>query len=149
MGALLLTRPGQPANTYGRFAAELLKTDGFADLEISSLEDPAVCQRLDDPAGADAPDAVIVTRLLANKAQANALVEYARRGGRLIALRPSRLLATGLGLLPLDTMLCPAYVRPVGDHPIGAALPHEPIQTHVAADRYEVSRYPEGTSEIA
>ncbi len=149
MGVVLLTRPGQPANTYGQFAAELLKTDGFADLEIASLDDPAVLERLADPTGADAPDAVIATRLLANKAQANALADYAKRGGRLIALRPSRLLATGLGLLPLDTMLCPAYVHPVEDHPIAAAVPHESIQTHVAADKYEVHRYPAGTSEIA
>ncbi len=148
MGVLLLTRPGQPANAYGRFTVELLKTDGFADLEIASLDDPATLERLSDPAATDAPDAVIVTRLLATKAQATAVVEYAKRGGRLIALRPSRLVATGLGLLPLDTMLCPAYLCAVGEHPIGAALPHEPIQTHVAADKYEV-RYPPGTTEVA
>src|SRR6266508_384066 len=101
MGVLLLTRPGQPANTYGRFTDELLKADGFADLEIASLDDAATLQRLGDPAGADAPDAVVVTRLLATKAQAAALVDFVTRGGRLIALRPSRLLATGLGLMPL------------------------------------------------
>ena len=149
MGVLLLTRPGQPANTYGRYTAELLKADGFADSEIASLDEPATLQRLSDPAGADAPDAVVVTRLLATRAQAAALVDFVSRGGRLIALRPSRLLATGLGLVPLDTMLCPAYVRPTGDHPVGVALPHEPIQSHVAADKYEVSRFPEGATEIA
>src|SRR5919108_2476691 len=149
MAVLLLIRPGQPANTYGRYTAELLKADGFADLEVASLDDAATLRRLADPTAADAPDAVVVTRLLASKAQAAALVDFVKRGGRLIALRPSRLLATGLGLIPLDTMLCPAYVRPTADHPISAAVPHEPIQTHVAADKYEVSRHPHGTTEIA
>lgn len=149
MGVLLLTRPGQPANAYGQFTAELLKADGFSDLEVASLDDARTHERLSDPAGADAPDAVVLTRLIATRAQAGALVEYVTRGGRLIALRPSRQLATGLGLAPLDTMLCPAYVRPESDHPISAQLPHEPIQTHVAADKYEPSRLPEGAVEIA
>jgi hypothetical protein len=146
MSVLILVRPGQPANTFGRYIAEILKADGFADLEIAAIDARGTLDRL------DAYDAVIVTRLLAARAHAEALVEYARRGGRLIVIRPSLLLATRLGLVPADTMLCPAYVRPGRcgrDDPISAGVPHEPIQTHVAADTYEVSRLPEGATEVA
>ena len=144
----MLTRPGQPANTYGRFTAELLKADGLADLEIASLDQPETLARLEG-AGAGGIDAVIVTRMLANKAQTAALAGYVRRGGRLIAIRPSRLLSTALGLTPLDTMLCPAYVRPAGAHPVVAGVPQEAIQTHVAADKVEGSRLPPGGVELA
>ncbi|HEX2516128.1 MAG TPA: hypothetical protein VH257_15580 [Chloroflexota bacterium] len=148
MAVLMLTRPGQPANTYGRFTAELLKADGLVDLEIASLDQPETLARLEG-AGADGIDAVIVTRMLANKAQTAALAGYVRRGGRLIAIRPSRLLSTALGLTPLDTMLCPAYVRPAGAHPVVAGVPQEAIQTHVAADKVEGSRLPPGGVELA
>ena len=43
----MLTRPGQPANTYGRFTAELLKADGLVDLEIASLDQPETLARLE------------------------------------------------------------------------------------------------------
>src|SRR5687767_13304106 len=115
MGLLLLSRPGQPANTYGCFAAELLKADGFSDLRVASVDAPETLASLND---LDTYDAVLVTRQLSTKAQAQTLVEYVKRGGRLIAIRPARLLATGLGLMPVDAMLCPAYVKPLGEHPI-------------------------------
>jgi hypothetical protein len=142
MSVLVLVRPGQPANTYGRFAAEVLKADGFADLALGSIDDPSVL------AGLDAHDAVLVTRMATSKAQTAALAAYARGGGRLVVLRPSRLLAVALGLTPTDTMLNPAYVRPEGDHPISAGVPHEPLQTHVPADTYETT-LPEGGVAVA
>ena len=81
MAVLMLTRPGQPANTYGRFTAELLKADGLVDLEIASLDQPETLARLEGArrrrnrrrdrhpyAGQQGPD--------------RALAGYVRRGGR-------------------------------------------------------------------
>ncbi|MGH2366617.1 MAG: DUF4350 domain-containing protein [Chloroflexota bacterium] len=143
MSVLILARPGQPVNAYGRYLAEILKTEGFADLEIASIDAPATLGAL------DSHDAVIVTRMVATKAQAAALVDYVRRGGRLVVIRPSRLLAVGLGLLPVDTVVAPAYVLPGDGHPLSAGVPQEPIQTHVPADTYELVKLPAGGTEVA
>jgi hypothetical protein len=143
MSVLVLTRPGQEVNAYGRYVAEILKADGFAALEVASIEAPGVLE------GLDAHDAVLVSRMRVARPQAEALAAYARRGGRLIVLRPSRLLAVALGLTPVDTMVSPAYVQPAGEHPLSAGLPHEPIQTHVAADAYEPAKLPAGGVEVA
>jgi hypothetical protein len=175
MSVLVLVRDGQPTNTYGRYAAEILRTEGFVDYRVVSLGALEVgLEAAREPAGLDeldAYDAVLVTRMHPSKAQASTLVDYVRRGGRLIVIRPSNLLARLLGLVPLNTMLCPAYVRPNplsgtngslldGLHTgrgrasghgaaIGVGVPHEPIQTHVAADNYEPGKLPTGATEVA
>jgi hypothetical protein len=141
MTLLILTQPGHRANTYGRYAAEVLKADGFADLELCPLD--AALER------AGEADAVLLTTCLPRKAQVDALVDAVRRGARLIALRPSRVLAVALGLVPTDTVTYPAYVRPSEAHPIGAGVPHESIQTHTPADNYEPRRLPDGAQEVA
>jgi hypothetical protein len=157
MSVLILVRDGQAVNTYGQFAAEVLRSEGFADHRVVSLgaagpagaaDRPDALAGLDDRA-LDQHDAVVVTRLSPTKAQAAALVEYTRRGGRLVVIRPSHLFAVALGLVPLNTMVCPAYVQPVDGHPLSAGVPHQPVQTHVAADKYEPAKLPAGAVEAA
>jgi hypothetical protein len=145
MTLLLLTQPGHRANTYGPYAAEVLKTEGFSDLAVQPIDSLG-----DDAPGAlDRYDAVVLTPSLPRRSQVDALVAYVRAGGRLLALRPSRLLASALGLVPTDTVTSPAYVKPAADHPIGAGLPQESLQTHVPADNYEPARLPPGTRSAA
>jgi hypothetical protein len=144
MGILLLTQPGQRSNIYGRFAHEILKSEGFANLTVRALDGtPGPLTSLDEH------DAVILTASLPRRAEIDALVAYVSAGGRLIVLRPSRLVALALGLTPVDTVTYPAYVRPGAAHPAGAGVPRESIQTHVPADHYEPAALPTGSQEIA
>ncbi len=135
MGILILTQPGHPANTYGRYAAEVLRGEGFSDLSV---------QPLDAAAGDSlaAYDAVVLTPALPRRVQVDALVELVKSGGRLIVVRPSRVLAAALGLTPVDTVTYPAYVLPGEADPVAAGVPHESIQTHVPADQYEPHALP-------
>ncbi len=142
MSLLVLTQPGNRVNTYGHYTAEVLRGEGFADLTVASL-DAETLARLADY------DAVVLTTCLPRRAVINTLVAYVQQGGRLIILRPSRLLAMAFGLAPTDTVAYPAYVRPLPGHPISAGVPHESLQTHLPADNYEPRRLPEGAREVA
>jgi hypothetical protein len=109
MTMLILTQPGHRANAYGLYAAEILKAEGFADLAVRPLDDPGLDEHL------AAADAVVLTASLPRRAQVEALVDHVRGGGGLIALRPSRLLAGEMGLIPTDT----ATTRPTSSPPPG------------------------------
>ena len=142
MSLRILTQPGNRVNTYGPYAAEVLRAEGFADLVVQPLGSPALGQL-------GASDVAMLTASLPPRAQVDALVDFVRSGGRLIALRPSRLLATALGLAPTDTVTYPAYLLPSSTHPIGAGVPHQTIQTHLPADNYEPARLPNDAQEVA
>ena len=142
MGMLVLTQPGNRANTYGPYTTAVLKAEGFADLDVQPIGEPALARL-------DAYDAVILTPSLLRRAYVERLVAFVKAGGRLIALRPSRLLALELGLVPTETVSYPAYVRPLPGNSISAGVPHESVQTHMPADNYEPLQLPEGTREIA
>jgi len=79
----------------------------------------------------------------------DALVELVKGGGSLIVLRPSRVLATALGLTPTDTVTHPAYVLPLAGNRISGGAPHESIQTHLPADNYDPATLPKGAWEAA
>ena len=142
MGMLILTQPGNRANTYGPYTTAVLKAEGFADLDVKPIGRESLAQL-------DVYDAVIVTPCLPRRAYVERLVSYVKAGGRLIALRPSRLLALELGLAPTDTAAFPAYVRPLPGSSISAGVPHESVQTHLPADNYEPLQLPAGAREIA
>ena len=142
MGMLILTQPGNRANTYGPYTAAVLKAEGFADFGVRPIGQESL-GRL------DAYDAVILTPSLPRRAYVERLAAYVKAGGRLIALRPSRLLALALGLAPTSTAAFPAYVRPLPGNAISDGVPHESIQTHVPADNYEPLQLPAGAREIA
>ena len=142
MGMLILTQPGNRANTYGPYTAAVLKAGGFADFDVRPIGQ-------DSLARLEAYDAVIVTPCLPRRAYVDRLAAYVKGGGRLIALRPSRLLTLALGLEPTDTVAFPAYVRPLPGNAVSAGVPHESIQTHLPIDNYEPLQLPEGTREIA
>ena len=142
MGMLVLTQPGNRANTYGPYTAAVLKAEGFADFDVQPLGQEAL-------AGLESYDAVILTPSLPRRAYVERLAAYVKAGGRLIALRPSRLLALALGLAPTATVAYPAYARPLPGNAISDGVPHESIQTHVPADNYEPLQLPEGAREIA
>ena len=142
MGMLVLTQPGNRANTYGPYTTAVLKAEGFADLDVQPIGQESLARL-------DAYDAVILTPCLPRRAFVDRLVAYVKSGGRLIALRPSRLLALELGLVPTETVSYPAYVRPLPGNSISAGVPHESVQTHMPADNYEPLQLTEGTREIA
>ena len=133
MGMLVLTQPGNRANTYGPYTTAVLKAEGFADLDVQPIGQESLGQ-LDCLRRGDS-----YTLFAARRAFVERLVSYVKTGGRLIALRPSRLLALELGLVPTETVSYPAYVRPLPGNSISAGVPHESVQTHMPADNYRAA----------
>ncbi|MFC7620617.1 hypothetical protein [Microlunatus sp. GCM10028923] len=137
MSIAVLTRTDQVVGQFGDYLAEILRAEGFADQTVIPFTDPDLPELTDH-------DAVVVARLRPTKAQVTALLGYARRGGRLVIIRPSYLFAVELGLAPTHSMIDPAYVGVRGDHPVGAGLTGEPFETHVPADGYQPDALPDG-----
>ncbi|HEX3816387.1 MAG TPA: hypothetical protein VHX59_26390 [Mycobacteriales bacterium] len=136
----VLVNDGQRVGAFGRYLAEILRGEGLTDQEVVTVA--AGLPEL------DRYDAVVLTRMNPTAAQVAALVSYVDGGGRLIAIRPSILLATALGLTPHLSMTDRAYVRPLTEHRVSAGVPHEPIQTHVPADNYSAN-LPGGAEVVA
>lgn len=124
----VLIHDGQRVAAFGRYVAEILHGEGFSHQEVVPID-----TGLPD---LDRYDTVILTRLNPTLAQVRQLVSYVEAGGRLVAIRPSLLLAQSLGLTPQLSMTDRAYVRP-----LTAGVPNEPIQTHVPADNYRPGSY--------
>lgn len=142
MSIAVLTRTDQEVGRFGDFLAEILRAEGFADLTVIPFAGPELPDLNDH-------DAVVVARLRPTKAQVGELLGYARDGGRLVIIRPSRVFAVELGLAPADSMIDPAYVTVRDDHPVGAGLTREPFETHVPADRYQPELLPDGAGVVA
>ena len=147
MSIAVLVNPDQAIGRFGRYLAEILRAEGFADHTVVELggQQPTDQQPTDQRlADLSAFDLVVVARQRPSKAQVEWLLAYASSGGRLVLVRPSYLLATTLGLAPTHTMVAPAYVRPGAASQIASDVPQEPIETHLPADMYAPDALPEG-----
>lgn len=133
MSVALLVKPGQAVGLFGPYLAEILRCEGLMDHQVLDLDDLAV-----DDLGEELAryDLVLLSRMNLTRRQAKAVISYVEQGGRLVAIRPQRQLADLFGLGSSSTMTDRAYVLPLDGTPIGAGVPHEPIQTHLPADNY-------------
>lgn len=124
----VLVHDGQRVAAFGRYVAEILHGEGFSHQDVIPIDTglPEL----------DRYDAVVLTRVNPTLEQVRRLVSYVEHGGRLIAIRPSLLLAQSLGLSAQLSMTDRAYIRPLTQ-----GVPNEPIQTHVPADNYRPGSY--------
>ncbi|NPV07096.1 MAG: polysaccharide deacetylase family protein [Anaerolineae bacterium] len=134
MEIVVLTRAQQRVNTYGRFTAEILKTEGLHGFRLQQWEVGS------DPQIGDA-SAVILTPVILQYPEIDWLRAYVESGGRLIAFQPMAHLLAAFGAKSENKALVDAYVKPVGMYRIGRAIGGESVQFHGSATKVSL---PEG-----
>ncbi len=116
----LLIHSAQPENAFGRFAHELLKSEGLNSFHIHDL-DSAGLPRLEPG------DLAVLTRSFLRKGEIEALHAAVTAGAGVVVLAPSALLIETFGWRPAMRVIHPAWVL-LDDPAAGGAL-H--LQTHV------------------
>jgi 6,7-dimethyl-8-ribityllumazine synthase len=119
------------ANPFGRYYAEILRTEGFNAFRVLDLSQVS-------GAVLDGYDLVILGEGALTASQAQMISDYVTRGGNLIAMRPDRQLASLLGVVDNTTTLTNAYllIHPTGP---GAGVVNQTIQYHGPANLYSAS----------
>ena len=131
MQIVVLTRPEQRINTFGRFTGEILRAEGFNGHRIVEWQvgsEP-------DLAGAAV---VILTPCILQYPEIDRLRAFVEGGGKLIAFQPMAHILGAFGLKPENRVLIDAYVKPVGLYRVGRAIGGESIQFHGAASKVAV-----------
>ncbi len=120
---------GTPPEPFGYYHAEILRAEGlncFSVADISSVT----------PSRLGAYDLVVLGQMPVTPAQVAMFEEWVARGGGLVAMRPDRALADLLGVVPVSSTLCDAYIRVDTSSPPGTGITAEAIQFHGIADLY-------------
>lgn len=136
MKLLVLVQDGQSESAYGRYAGEILRTEGLNWYQIEPFENQ-------DAAQLSHFAAVILAPSILTDSQVGELVRYVENGGILICFRPCLRLGEALGLQPTYAAQMNGYVRLDVTHPICAGLCGDALQMHGIGDRWNI---PEGSS---
>jgi len=123
---ILFVRSGQPENVYGRFALEILRSEGLNGFEVVDLDTEPF------PVLAEG-DLAVLTRCFLRKAEMELLHQGVTAGARVVCIQPSWGLADRFGLKSRKQVLNPGWVR-IGQGFPGAGCP---IQTHRPIALYE------------
>lgn len=114
--------------------------------EILAVEGFLACERVDvtgrplTPDLLEGQDFVLVASMPLESAEQEALADYVRAGGRLIALRPPPTMAPLFGLEAVGTVLKRGHYLQFDETgcPVGARSTETPLQVHAEADAYGV-----------
>ena len=128
MQIVVLIRPEQRVNIYGRFTGELLKAEGLNGFTMHHW-----------PIG-EQPDlndasAVILTPCILQYPEIDFLRSYVEDGGRLIAFQPMAHMLRAFGVKPLNKVVIDGYIKPVDLYRVGRAIGGESIQFHGSASK--------------
>ena len=129
---------GTSRNPFSAYYSEILRTEGFNGagyLDIDHVDAAALASR----------DVVILGETALTQPQADLLIEWVSRGGRLIAMRPDKQLAGLLGLTPAGGAVSEAFLAPDVQQPALRGFPPDTLQIHGTADLYKVN----GTAQLA
>jgi peptidoglycan/xylan/chitin deacetylase (PgdA/CDA1 family) len=135
MKLLVLVQDGQRESTYGRYAGEILRTEGLNWYQIEPFENQDAAQLSNFAA-------VILAPSILTGRQVEELVRYVENGGILICFRPCLRLGEALGLQPTYVAQMNGYVRLDVAHAICAGLCGDALQMHGIGDRWNI---PEGS----
>jgi hypothetical protein len=118
------------SNPFSGYYAEILRNEGFnefAVLDISNVTAETLNQF----------DIVILGEFSIDPKQVDMFVNWVRKGGNLIAMRPEKRLAKRIGLKDLGNILQDGYVSIDISRTPGTGLTKETLQFHGPADMYE------------
>jgi hypothetical protein len=126
------------ANAFTQYYAEILRNEGLNEFDVEDIE------RVTDSELAE-HDVVLIGEMAIDDGHARKLIDWVKSGGTLVAMRPPKNLAGGLGLsAPIgegnDPIQRGGYLRINGGNPASGKLIRQPIQFHGDADRYTGDR---------
>ncbi|HEX4440110.1 MAG TPA: IPT/TIG domain-containing protein [Thermoanaerobaculia bacterium] len=130
--------PGGPilvlagANTFGRFFAEILRTEGLNEFDVKDIGTV-------DAGVLSAYDVVVLGQQTLTGGQVTMLSDWVTAGGNLIAMRPDPQLAGLLGLTVASGTLSNAYYKVDTSAAPGAGIVSQTMQFHGTADKYTLS----------
>ena len=120
------------ANPFTRYYAEILRAEGFNEFtvtDVSNLTREVL----------DTHDLVIVGDMSLSSAQVSLLGDWVTAGGRLIAMRPDKQLASLLGLTDAAATLGDQYLLVDTSGSPGRGITGETMQYHGTADLYALN----------
>jgi hypothetical protein len=126
---LVLTNSADP---FSQFYAEILSTEGlneFNQTNLSSVTSASLAPY----------DVVLLGQASLSASQVTMLTTWVNAGGKLIAIRPDKQLATLLGLTDAASTLSDGYLLVNSGSGPGAGIVNQTIQFHGTADRYSLS----------
>ena len=126
---LVLASAGNP---FGRYYAEILRTEGLNEFLVADISTVS-------GATLSAYDLVILGEMPLNSGQVSMLSSYVSGGGRLIAMRPDKQLASLLGLLDQGSTIAQGYIQVNNTVAPGQGIVGDTIQFHDLADRYALN----------
>lgn len=117
------------SNPFSRYYAEILRAEGLNEFDVADIS------RLTTTL-LNKHDVVIVGELPLHRNHVTMLMDWVRKGGSLIAMRPEPKLAAAIGLRSAPTTLNDSYVSINTSISPGRGLADETIQFHGPADLY-------------
>jgi hypothetical protein len=119
---------------FGLFTAEILKTEGFNDFVVDSLEGKNIsADRLQQY------DIVILGETPLDDSQVEMFSLYVQEGGNLIAFRPDKKLGGVFGISGTEGVLSEGYLAVDRNSIPGRGIITETMQFHGTADYYNLS----------
>lgn len=125
LNTCILINSNQPENRYGRFAREILVSEGLTGFSFVDLADGRLPE-FEETA------LILVTRAILRRAQADALLEAVRRGAGAVFLQPQQWIVEQLGFAVASSVIYPGTVRIRYSYG-GTGLS---LQTHLPIPRY-------------
>jgi hypothetical protein len=132
---LLLT---SNANPFTKYYAEILRAEGlnaFLPVDLGDLTPTILASH----------EVVILGEAAISPEQVSVLTDWVNGGGKLIAMRPSKALATLAGLTDTGTTIDEGYIKVDTTSSPGAGIVDQTMQFHGAADVYDLN----GASAVA
>ena len=121
-------------DNFGLFTAEILKTEGFNDFVVDSLEGNHInAHRLQQY------DIVILAETSLEDSQVEMFSNYVKEGGNLIAFRPDKKLGRVFGVTGTEGVLSEGYLAVDANSTAGHGIISETMQFHGYADYYNLS----------
>lgn len=125
---------------FGSYTCEMLKTEGFNEFEIDSLEGRKIT-----PAYIRNFDVIILSCMALTTTEKEMFEGYVKNGGNLIAFRPDKKLCDVFGISPAGGTIPGGYIAISPGGSIGKGMITTSLQLHSEADEYNL----QGAEKIA
>ncbi|MEP7110469.1 MAG: hypothetical protein ABI760_20915 [Ferruginibacter sp.] len=120
-------------NNFGSFTGEILKTEGFNEFQILSLNDSKLTLSY-----LKKFDLVILTEVSLANAQKEMIKRYVKDGGNLIAFLPDKKLGDVFGISDAGGTIEEGYILINTKTGIGKGITPKCLQFHGSADKYQL-----------
>lgn len=118
-------------NSFGSYTGEILRTEGFNEYDLISIESDAVTTSY-----LKRYDIVILSQNGIDLNKSEMISQYVQNGGNLVAIRPDTSLSALLGITLEPGIISEGYIEIDTTSPEGSGLVSTALQFHGAADKY-------------